>query len=68
MQYFGDDSTALKIPEGHGDDISMSDIERCPIMASRGNKNQGKGGGCPMMNVDEDKKNPALEPTSFGIG
>lgn len=58
------DDTTLAIPDGHPTS-SMGDIEMCPVMRSK-NSPQGQG-GCPVMQVEENKKNPALEPLSFGV-
>ena len=58
-------SLFTKMPQGH-EKYDQEDSSKCPFfMSQRNNKDIKKDnnlglGGCPMMQMDESKRNPAL--------
>lgn len=51
-------------PKGHPS-TATGDYESCPYLRNQGSKTSG--GSCPVMNVEESKKNPKLGPAKFGV-
>jgi hypothetical protein len=56
----------LELPKGHAA-VNEHDIEMCPFLKnSKNTQEETSGGGCPVMQVSEEKKNPALSPVTLG--